>query len=192
MELIEEFFSLRTSSLRCGLSAKAGAAPRSLLLPRKLSLCLAGPGILAWRNRGNAMLQMVNVLHPPKSPECAGISVSFLLSSGCSSHQRVSSWLFQLHLLPMSSCVHNLQWQTLPHVRWPGVWLPHRLPGLSAQSESAFSNRCQVSYTFQCLCGSEWGSECFPGTLLSWTGLWMIEELSNGVCGHASKRGAML
>lgn len=130
--------------------------------------------------------------HPPKSPECAGISESFQLMSGCSSHQRVSSWLFQLHLLPMSSCVHDLQWQTLPHVWRPGVWLPHRLPGLFAQSESAFSNRCRVLCTFECLCGSERGSECFPGTLLSRTCLWMIEELSSRVCGHASKHGAML
>lgn len=41
------------------LSLKAGAAQRGLLLSRELPLCLAGPWILAWRNCGNIMLQMV-------------------------------------------------------------------------------------------------------------------------------------
>lgn len=49
--------------------------------------------------------------------------------------QRLPPRLFQLHLLTVSGCVHRLQRQTLSHLWWPWIWLPHWLPGLPPQSE---------------------------------------------------------
>lgn len=63
----------------CFVCVKAGAAPRSVLLPRKLPLCLAGPGIPAWRNGGNCMLQMVRIIHPSKNTRMSSDKSIFLI-----------------------------------------------------------------------------------------------------------------
>lgn len=47
-----------SSAYSVGL-CQVAAAPRTVLLPRELPLCLAGSGILTWRNCGNTLLQMV-------------------------------------------------------------------------------------------------------------------------------------
>lgn len=123
---------------------KACAAPWGVLLSRELSLCLAGPWIPPWRNCGNSMLQMVLMvskgctfiwlgcimgllkkMYPNKHIVYCTMNLLLLSSSQC-----VSPWLFQLQLLTMSSCVHCLQWQTLPHLRRTRVWLPFRLSSL--------------------------------------------------------------
>lgn len=130
MDWCEEF-SLWTSSLSCVSCVKAGAAPWSVLLPRKLPLCLAGPGILAWRNCRNAMLQMVCVIHPSKTPEWAVLQVYFFLQITVILHvilklfqvvykiiQYLSSFSADARLLPSAACVIvAISTAATPHVQ---------------------------------------------------------------------------